>query len=212
MAVKAVVFDVGRVLYDWDRRYLFEKLIGDREELDRFLRDVVPLDWHDQHDAGRPIGAMIEERVSQFPAHERLLHAYRDRWLETIPGPVPGVHRLVEQLADRGVSLFAITNFGADFWAMFRPTAPIFDHFSDIVVSGIEKVTKPGDAIYPLALERFGLAPGEGFFVDDSLPNVEAARANGFVAHHFSDAETLRVALTTLELLPGQADDMEHIG
>jgi 2-haloacid dehalogenase len=212
MAVKAVVFDVGRVLYEWDRRHLFEKLIEDRQELDRFLDIVAPVEWHEQHDAGRPIDVMIEERIARFPDHELLLRAYRERWLETIPGPVPGVHALVEGLSRHGVPLFAITNFGADFWEMFRPTAPLFDHFGDIVVSGVEKMMKPDPAIYALALERFGLAPGEGLFVDDSLPNVEAARANGFVAHHFRDAEALRAELTALELLPRQPDDVEHIG
>lgn len=212
MAVNAVVFDVGRVLFEWDRRYLFEKLIEDREELDRFLVDVVPIAWHEEHDAGRPIDAMIAERTAQFPRHEYLLRAYRERWLETIPGPVPGMHALVETLSKRDVPLFAITNFGADFWDMFRPTAPIFDLFADIVVSGVEKLVKPDPAIYALALKRFGLAPGEGLFIDDSQPNVESARANGFVAHHFSDADTLRAELAALELLPRQPDDMQHIG
>lgn len=212
MAVKAVIFDVGRVLYEWDRRYLFEKLIRDRNQLDRFLRDVVPIEWHEQHDAGRPIGLMVEERIARFPEHAALLHAYRDRWLETIPGPVPGVHRLVDQLVGNGVPLFAITNFGADFWRMFRPTAPIFDHFSDIIVSGVEMLMKPDPAIFRLALERFGLAPGEGLFIDDHLPNVVAARENGFAAHHFVDAQTLKSALTGLELLPRETDDVEHVG
>ena len=212
MAVKAVVFDVGRVLYEWDRRHLFEKLIEDREALDRFLGDVVPIEWHEQHDAGRPIDAMIAERIAQFPDHESLLHAYRERWLETMPGPVPGMHALVEDLSLRGVPLFAITNFGADFWAMFRPTAPIFDLFGDIVISGVEKLMKPDPAIYALALRRFGLAPGEGLFIDDSLANVEGARANGFVAHHFTDAEKLRDELAALQFLPRQPDDVQHIG
>lgn len=212
MTVRAVVFDVGMVLYEWDRRYLFEKLIGDREELARFLDGVVSLDWHNQHDAGRPIDTMIAERIEQFPAHEALIRAYRSRWLETIPGPVAGTHAIVEALSRRRVPLFAITNFGADFWAMFRPTAPIFDHFDNIIISGVEKLMKPDPAIYALALERFGLAPGEGLFVDDSLPNVEAARANGFMAHHFTDAHALRAELAALELLPSQPDDVEHIG
>jgi len=212
VAVKAVVFDVGRVLYEWDRRHLFEKLIEGREELDRFLDIVVPIDWHEQHDAGHPIDAMIAERIAQFPDHEMLLRAYRERWLETIPGPVPGVHALVEDLLRLGVPLFAITNFGADFWEMFRPTAPIFDRFDDIIVSGIEKLVKPDPAIYALALKRFGLAPGEGVFVDDSLPNVEGARASGFVAHHFTGAQALRAELAALELLPRQPDDVQHIG
>ena len=49
--------------------------------------------------------------------------------------------------------LFAITNFGADTWAMFRPTFPLLDHFGDIVVSGIEKVAKPDPRIYDLAAQ-----------------------------------------------------------
>ena len=40
---KAVVFDVGRVLYQWQLRTLFEKLIADRDELDWFLANVVTL-------------------------------------------------------------------------------------------------------------------------------------------------------------------------
>ena len=211
-AVRAVVFDVGNVLYQWDRRTLFKKLIDDQGELDCFLDRVVPLDWHNQHDAGRPIDDMIEERVLIFPEHESLIRAYRTRWLETIPGPVPGMSGIVDTLARRGTKLFAITNFGEDFWNMFRPTAPVFDHFHDIVVSGIEKLMKPDPAIFSLALDRFGLADGEGLFIDDIRDNVEAARANGFAAHHFTDAKTLRAALVALELLPGQPDDMEDVG
>ena len=84
---------------------------------------------------------------------------------------------------------------------MFRPTQPIFDHFGDIVVSGVEKMVKPDPYIYALALRRFGLKPGEAIFIDDNHDNVVSARANGFAAHHFTDAEKLRRALVALDLL-----------
>lgn len=93
----------------------------------------------------------------------------------------------MHDLTAQDVPLFAITNFGAEFWDMFRPTQPIFDLFGDIVVSGVEKLAKPDPAIYALALERFGLQPGEAIFVDDNHANVVSARANGFAAHHFTD-------------------------
>ena len=48
----AIVFDVGNVLYAWNPRVLYERLIDDRA-LDAFLRDVVTQEWHFQHDAGR---------------------------------------------------------------------------------------------------------------------------------------------------------------
>ncbi len=195
MAVRAAVFDVGNVLYRWDRRFLFEKLIPDPQERDWFLQNIVTMDWHAQHDAGRPLAAMVAERSAEFPEHAGLIQAYVDRWLETIPGPVPGVHALVEDLARRKVPLFAITNFGSEFWALFRPTAPVIDHFSDIVISGDEKLIKPDPAIYTLALKRFGLEPGTALFIDDREENVTSGEEQGFVGHHFRDAEGLAVAL-----------------
>ncbi|MEC7398656.1 MAG: HAD family phosphatase, partial [Pseudomonadota bacterium] len=54
-AVEAVVFDVGRVLYRWDLRILFEQLIEDEKRLEFLLSEVVTEQWHFQHDAGRPL-------------------------------------------------------------------------------------------------------------------------------------------------------------
>ena len=86
----AVVFDVGRVLIQWDLRALFCKLIDDKEELDWFLANVVTEEWHFQHDAGRPLDDMVPERQTRFPEYADHIAAYRTRFLETIPGPVPG--------------------------------------------------------------------------------------------------------------------------
>jgi 2-haloacid dehalogenase len=78
----------------------------------------------------------------------------------------------------------------------------VFDRFQDIIVSGVEKLVKPDPAIYALALQRFGLKPGEAIFIDDNHDNVVSARNNGFAAHHFTDAASLRAELVALNLLP----------
>ena len=198
---RAVVFDVGNVLFFWSLRVLFEKLIDDPRERDWFLSNVVTEEWHFQHDAGRPLAEMVAERKAEFPDHAHLIDAYVTRFNESIHTPVPGMIEIVAELAAHKVPIFGITNFGAEFWAGFHPTKPIFDHFTDIIVSGEEKLVKPDSAIYALALRRFGLAPGEGLFVDDRLENVEAGQANGFIGHHFEDAVTLRTDLNRLGLL-----------
>ena len=199
--ITTVVFDVGKVLFEWDLRHLFAKLIADKAELEYFVTHVVTPEWHFQHDAGRPLAEMTAERTALYPKYKNEIDAYRTRFNETIPGPVAGSLEIVHELAERAVPLFAITNFGAEFWAMFRPTQPIFDHFGDIVVSGVEKMVKPDPDIYALALRRFGLKPGEAIFIDDNHDNVVSARANGFAAHHFTDAEKLRRELVDLNLL-----------
>ncbi|MFZ1743317.1 MAG: hypothetical protein WAT93_10705 [Pontixanthobacter sp.] len=40
------VFDVGRVIVQWDMRLLFAKLIDDSDALDWFLSHVVTEQWH----------------------------------------------------------------------------------------------------------------------------------------------------------------------
>lgn len=199
--VTAVVFDVGRVLVEWDLRHLYAQLIDDPGELDWFLGNVVTEAWHFEHDAGRELGEMVAERKAQFPDHASLIDAYATRFADTIPGPVPGTHDLVRALAARGVPLFAITNFAAPFWQEFRAGEPLFDHFGDIVVSGVAKLVKPDPAIFELAARRFGHDPASMLFIDDNIANIEAARALDWQVHHFTAAEALEQDLRERGLL-----------
>ena len=198
----AVIFDVGRVLYRWDPRFLYERLIPDGEPLDAFLRDVVTIEWHFQHDAGRDFADTSAELIATHPHHRALIEAWAERFLESIPGPVPGMFALVDALHGAGIPLYAITNFSHEFWPAFRAQeAAMFDRFRDIVVSGVEKLVKPDAAIYALALDRFGLEPARTVFIDDSEANVAGAAAAGLIALHFAGEPKLRRELTTLGLL-----------
>lgn len=193
--VSAVVFDVGKVLFDWDMRILIRKFIADPAEVEYVHANVVSTEWHFQHDAGVPLAEMIPARIAEFPHYEAVIRAYSTRFNETIPGPIAGSIELVEDLHTRGVPLYAITNFGADLWPVFSATQPVFARFRDIVVSGDEKLAKPDPAIYALAEQRFGHAAGQMLFIDDNRDNIESARACGWEAHHFVDAPTLALDL-----------------
>ncbi|MFC0204377.1 HAD-IA family hydrolase [Novosphingobium soli] len=199
--VEAVVFDVGRVLVEWDMRALFAKLIDEPARLDRFLAEVVTESWHFEHDAGRGLAEMVAARKAEFPGHDDLLDAYATRFGETMPGNVAGTHEIVRELAARSVPLFAITNFASPFWRDYRAGEPLFDLFGDIVVSGDEKIVKPDARIFALAARRFGHAPAAMLFIDDNAANIAAAQALGWQVHHFHDAATLRADLAARCLL-----------
>ena len=202
MIRQSVIFDVGRVLFDWDLRYLFARLIADKDELEWFVTNIVTPQWHFQHDAGRPLAEMVPERKAEFPGHAPLIDAYATRFNETIPGPMPGSLELVERLDAAGVPLFAITNFGHEFWEGLRPTQAVFDRFRNIVVSGTEKLMKPDPAIYHLAIERFGVDPAGALFIDDNAANVAGAESVGIAGHLFEDAATLEAELVARGYLP----------
>ena len=202
MTISAAVFDVGNVLYGWDPDAFLVRQIADDDARLRFIEDVDLWSWHDSLDGGRPFHEASAELSEKFPAYAELISAWGERFGETISDPVPGVHAIVEELDARGVPLFGITNFSADFWTPFHARErAFFGRFRDIVVSGEEKLLKPDPAIYYLALRRFGLRPEQALFIDDREINVEGALAVGMHAHLFVGAEDLRARLEAEGLL-----------
>jgi 2-haloacid dehalogenase len=192
----AAIFDCGNVLYGWDPDSFLVRQIADDDARLRFIEDTDLWGWHDTLDGGRPFAEASAELSEKFPAYADLISAWGERFGETISDPVPGVHAIVEELDARGVPLFGITNFSAEFWAPFRAREEaFFRRFRDIVVSGEEKLLKPDPAIYYLALHRFGLKPAEALFIDDRQINVDGALAVGMHAHLFTTAEDLRARL-----------------
>lgn len=202
MTVTAVVFDVGNVLYGWDPdAFLVRQIVDDAERL-RFIEESDFYGWHDMLDGGRPYAEAAAELGGKFPEYAAVIAAWSDSFGETITGPVPGTHAIVEALDARNVPLFAITNFSADFWPpFFEKEKAFFSRFRDIVVSGEVKLLKPDPAIYWLALDRFRLRPGEALLVDDRRINVDGALAIGMQAHLFTGADDLRRRLEAEALL-----------
>ncbi len=198
----AVIFDVGNVLYGWDPESFLARQVAEDHERLKFIEDVGLWEWHDTLDGGRAFREAADELSEKFPEYAHLIEAWGDRFGETITDSVPGVQEIVQALDERGVPLFAITNFSADFWPPFHAREKaFFARFRDIVVSGEVKLLKPDPAIYFLALDRFGLRPEQALFVDDRQINVDGAEAVGMHAMLFTSAEDLRSRLEREGLL-----------
>ena len=199
---KAVVFDVGNVLYGWDPDSFLVRQIADDEARLRFIEEADLYGWHETLDGGRPYAEAAAELSEKFPEYAAVIAAWSDRFGETITGPVPGVHEIVAELDEKSVPLFAITNFSADFWPPFHARErAFFSRFRDIVVSGQVKLLKPDAAIYYLALDRFRLRPDEALFIDDRQINIAGAELIGMKGHLFTDAAGLRARLVAEGLL-----------
>ena len=96
---------------------------------------------------------------------------------------------------------YGLTNMSVQAWPGVRTMTPAFEHFADVVVSGAEALIKPDPRIFQVAADRSGLAPQQMLFIDDSLPNIEAAQALGFFVHRFDDPAALRPMLERHGLL-----------
>jgi 2-haloacid dehalogenase len=199
---EAVLFDLGKVLLDWDPRYFYARYFpADEAGLEDFVRRVVAPEWILEMDAGKPAAQAIEERSRKFPRHAALIALWPHGWPTMLRGEIAASVALLGELRGRGHRLFALTNFSTETFAIARRRHEFLAWFDDIVVSGEHGIVKPDPRIYRLAIERCRLDAARTVFVDDSPANVAAGQAAGLHALHFSTPERLRAELVVLGLL-----------
>jgi 2-haloacid dehalogenase len=196
-----VVFDLGNVLIGWDRALLFSKLIDDADELEHFLSEVYSLEANQELDRGVPLADVVAALSAQHPKYQTVLEAFGHRWIETIAGAIDGSVEILEELNSRWTPLYALSNWGAETFAIVEHEFPFFGLFDGLVISGREGVVKPDRAIFDLMCERHGFRPAEALFIDDSETNIDAAHALGFDTILFAEPEQLRIELETRNLL-----------
>ena len=201
MSTKAVVFDLGGVLIDWDPRYLYRKLLADEAAVEEFLATVCTPEWNAEQDRGRPFAEGVAELAERHPEHAAAIAAYRQRWPEMLAGDLPGTVEALAELRAAGVPLYALTNWSAETFAITRERFEFLDWFDGLLVSGEERMTKPDPAFFQLLLDRFGLDPGATVFVDDAEANVAAARELGIDAVRFTGPGQLRRELSARRIL-----------
>ena len=198
----AIVFDLGGVLVDWNPRYLYRPLFGGNEEaMEHFLATVCAPEWNHEMDAGKPFAVAVAERQRLFPEHAQLIALWKDGWEQMLRESIADSVAVLAELRQRGRRLLALTNWSAETFPIARARFPFLDWFEDIVVSGAVALAKPDRRIFELTIARTGLDPAATVYIDDNLPNIEAARPFGFHTVHFASPAQLRAELAQLELI-----------
>lgn len=197
----AVVFDLGKVLLDWNPRYFYRQFFASEEAMDAFLAEALPPAWVIEMDAGKPADIAIAERQRLLPRHAALIGRWKDGWHTMLRGPIAESVAILAELRARGTRLYALTNFSIETWPAALERFDFLSWFEDTVVSGEHGVVKPDPRIFEIAIRRFRLDPPRTVFIDDLAENVAAARELGFRALHFTGAARLRADLRELGLL-----------
>jgi len=199
--IDVVIFDLGNVLIEWDRRNLYEQLIDDPDELQHFLDTVFTMDDNAKLDAGMPLVDVAEDVAARHPENRELIMAFASRWPETLGDVIEGTVEIMRQLHSNGVPMLALSNWGKDTFASIEANYPFFELFDGMVISGREGVIKPDAAIFNILCARYDVTPSRAVFIDDSTANIAAATALGFDSLLFDSSEVLREQLRLRDLL-----------
>ncbi len=198
---KTIVFDLGGVLIEWDRRALFRKLFNDVNELDYFLTEVCTMEWNSQLDQGMSFEKVVEERILEFPGYAPQIQAYFERWEEMIPGSIPGAVKILKELKDAGYPLAVLSNWSAETFPKVWDRFEFLGWFNPIVISGEVGLIKPGSEIFQYLLNKINKDAANCIFIDDTLPNIQMAEELGFEAILYSSPMELRTRLEQLNIL-----------
>ncbi len=193
---KAIIFDLGKVLiqFDFKRGY-------------RALEGLCPYPAAEIRQRIAATGLVPRFETGLVEPHDfvaqlsRILDLHLDYdgfcgvWSSIFAEPlIP--EDMLEGLRAR-YRLLLLSNTNAIHFAMILKNYPLIRHFHDRVLSFEVKAMKPQPEIFRAAVDRAGCLPAECFYTDDIPEFVEAAGRLGIDAVQFLSAEQLAGEMTT---------------
>lgn len=188
MTPKAVIFDIGNVLIEWQPERFFDAEIG--EESRRALFAAVDLHaMNDRVDSGENFSAVLAETAANYPDFQVELDIWHDRWLDIASPAIDHSVRLMAALQQRSVPVFSLTNFGIETYALAETRYHFLRTFDRDFISGHMGVIKPDPQIYQMLESGSGLSGTDLLFTDDRPENIDAAASRGWQTHLFEGAQ-----------------------
>lgn len=190
--IDAVVFDVGNVLLKWQAQELLERLVPERPDLheELALRTVRSPYWCMRDRGSSTLEEVIGAMSSNAPELAPYIRRVMTGWID-LPAIPEGVEAL-KKCKERGVKLYALTNYADKEFAYACEKHDFFRLFDGFVVSGRLHMVKPGLDIYAHLIHSFSLDPERTLFIDDSPANIEAALESGLQALCYNRAGKLQ--------------------
>ena len=200
--IKAIIFDFGNVLLEWNPRYVYQRYFpNDPEGMERFLTEVNFADWNLQQDKGRPFTEGVSVLSEEFPHYAELIQAYHDNWIDSLGTAFAGTIEIMKKLKSGGYPLYGLSNWSAETFPFAREKFDFFNLLDDFVISGEVGHVKPDPEIYRILLEKIRKPAEKCLFIDDADANIRQAQAMGFQTILFNSPEQLDIRLHELNLL-----------
>jgi 2-haloacid dehalogenase len=193
--IRHIVFDIGMVLIHYDPNLPFSRFIPDPAERKWFFDNVCTHDWNIEQDRGRSWEDAEALLIADYPDHEENIRNFRRHWHEMLPHAIDGTVEIMEKLVTDGHDVTMLTNWAPDTFVEARKRFLFLDSPRGVTVSGFVKLIKPDPKIYEHHATAFELQPAATLFIDDNQKNVDAARAAGWKAIHFTNPPALKGAL-----------------
>lgn len=204
-SIKAIFFDLGRVLIDFNHLQIVEKLSArcenhPRQETQTMFASIFRATQSlcSRFDSGHISPEDFHSEICREFRLDLSFQAFVTIWNETFKEN-PEVISLVKQLANQ-YTLVLISNTNPLHFEYILKEFPVISLFDASVLSYEAGLCKPDTRIYRTALARAGVEPSQSVYIDDILEYVVAAEKIGIRGIHFTSANVLKKRLAKLLL------------
>ena len=199
--IKAVVFDLGKVLVDFDYSIAGRKLAARATmapaELGRFLI-AVPLIV--RYETGLITSEEFYAEVKAASGFLGDLEEFSSLFADIFT-PIEPMIQLHSELRTRGFATYIFSNTNELAVRFIRQSYGFFDNFDGYILSYEHGSMKPDSKLYEVVETRCGVRGADILYVDDRPENIAAGAARGWQAILQESPEKTRSGIKALGLL-----------
>lgn len=199
MSDKVIVFDLGKVVFDYDiniisnslSKYSSDNKLFNNMETFMFSNEELFV----KYEKGLISSVDFYKRISDLLSLNNLsFEKFSDIWNEIFT-PINDVIDLINILSKKyELSLLSNTN-DLHFEYLYKKYIDVFNKFKNLHLSYKMKMRKPDTEIYENIIRFYNVEPENIFFTDDNKKNVEVAQKVGLSAFVFENLSKLKIDL-----------------
>ena len=185
--IKNIVFDVGKVLVDFDWQGFMDTLAFPPEIYEKVANATVLSDLWNEFDRSR----MSDEEILQgflekVPDCETEIMRFWNNMGNCIKRSMSRPARpWIQSLQEMGYRVYLLSNYSRRMYFQSIEELSFVEQVDGAVFSFEVQATKPEREIYDALLEKYQLNPTECVFLDDNRSNIIAANQLGMATIHF---------------------------
>lgn len=192
--IKAIIFDLGNVLLDFDHRIAAERISKfcdktGREIFDLFFDSPLTGLFEEGKISPRRFFLKVKEMLDLRMDYDKFVPIWNDIFF--LSDENRAVYNLARPLKEH-YRLAVLSNVNTLHFEYVKKEFPVFDAFHSIIASCDLGLRKPDPLIYRKTLDMLRVSPGEVFYTDDRAELIQSASSLGIHGFVFNGIEQLK--------------------
>jgi epoxide hydrolase-like predicted phosphatase len=198
---KAVVFDLGKVLVDFDYTIAARRIAArGKMTLSEIARYINQSSVFMQYESGRVTTEEFYDEIRRVTGFQGSLAEFSACFADIFAAIEPMVE-LQAALRRRGLAAYVFSNTNELAAEHIRRSFPFYANFDDYILSYQHGAMKPDAKLYEVVEHRSGRRNAELLYIDDRPENIAAGAARGWQVILQETPQKSRAAVQRLGLL-----------